>query len=139
MASSILVLLYVHEELSYDRHHEKADRIYRMRMKSSFNGTENRSAITAPPLAPTRGAGWLLALAAAYGVVWLGLSPQMRLFTHGLGLLAAAAAAGWLGVRRRGGAAAVVASAAMGELAGTENRVGGGLQVPAVQTVPSPW
>ncbi len=30
MACTILIGLYIRDELSYDRHHEKADRIYRM-------------------------------------------------------------------------------------------------------------
>jgi len=30
MAATILIALYVQQELSYDRYHEKADRIYRI-------------------------------------------------------------------------------------------------------------
>ncbi|MEW6363439.1 MAG: ABC transporter permease [Acidobacteriota bacterium] len=38
MASTILILLWVQDELSYDRFHEKADRIYRVVLNTSDDG-----------------------------------------------------------------------------------------------------
>ena len=38
MACSILILLYVQDEMSYDRYHENADRIYRVVADSEVNG-----------------------------------------------------------------------------------------------------
>lgn len=49
MALSLLIIAYVRSELSYDRFHEKSDRIYRMRYKAP-NGLELAS--TPPPIAP---------------------------------------------------------------------------------------
>ena len=55
----------------------------------------------------------LIALALLYGVLWMILSPQVRLWIHGLGLFSVGAAASLLVVRRRGGALAAVASVVM--------------------------
>ena len=52
-------------------------------------------------------------LAAAHAAIWLVLSPQVRLYLHGLGLLAAVAGAGWARMRRRGGASSRLVSATM--------------------------
>jgi len=54
MASCILILLYVHDELSYDQHHEKADQIYRV-TREWFNsdGSPNlHLGHVAPPIGP---------------------------------------------------------------------------------------
>jgi len=50
MACTILILLWVEDEMSFDRHHEKADRIYRV--GTQFGPTKDqRGAFTAPPMA----------------------------------------------------------------------------------------
>jgi len=51
LASSIFILLYVVNELTYDRFHDKADRIYRVWISGSMPATEMRHAVTAPPMA----------------------------------------------------------------------------------------
>ncbi|MGD8374876.1 MAG: glycosyltransferase family 39 protein [Acidobacteriota bacterium] len=56
------------------------------------------------------GSLWLLAVAVAWGLLWLVLSPQVRLYLHGLGLLAAVAAVAWTRTRARGGWFAGLAS-----------------------------
>jgi len=43
MACCILILLYIQFELSFDRYHEKADRIYLVKRHGNFGGTENTS------------------------------------------------------------------------------------------------
>jgi putative ABC transport system permease protein len=48
MACCILILLYVTDELSFDRFHEKKDRIYRINTISSI-GTTSRQYATVPP------------------------------------------------------------------------------------------
>ncbi len=50
MACTILILLWVQDELSFDKHHEKADRIFRV--GTQFGPTsDQRGAFTAPPMA----------------------------------------------------------------------------------------
>ncbi len=50
MAASILIAIFVLHELSFDRHHEKADRIYRV--VAQFDpGGEKKGAYTVPPMA----------------------------------------------------------------------------------------
>ncbi len=54
MASCILILLYVQDELSYDRHHEKAEQIYRV-TREWFNSDGSSSlhlGHVAPPIGP---------------------------------------------------------------------------------------
>lgn len=51
LASSIFILLYVVNELTYDRFHENADRIYRVWIRGSMPATEMRHAVTSPPMA----------------------------------------------------------------------------------------
>ena len=46
MAAGLLISLYVLDELSYDRFHEKADRIYRVTTSTAFDGRENSMAST---------------------------------------------------------------------------------------------
>ncbi len=51
LASSLFILLYVINELTYDRFHEKSDRIYRVWISGSMPATEMRHAVTSPPMA----------------------------------------------------------------------------------------
>jgi len=53
IASSIMILLFVQDELSYDRHHEKADNIYRVTLRASMQGNRLHAPITPAPLAET--------------------------------------------------------------------------------------
>ena len=53
IASCLLILLYVVDELGYDRFHAKADRTYRMGVEASLGGQNFNSPITAPPMAAT--------------------------------------------------------------------------------------
>ena len=41
LACFILIALYVLDELSFDRHNRKADRIYRVNSDIKFGGTDN--------------------------------------------------------------------------------------------------
>jgi ABC-type antimicrobial peptide transport system permease subunit len=54
MACCILLVVYIHSELSFDRYHENADRIYRLCMHSRIGGTEvtwpSSNATTGPAL-----------------------------------------------------------------------------------------
>ena len=50
LASSIFIFLYVINELTYDRFHEKSDRIYRAWILGNMPGTEMRHAVTSPPM-----------------------------------------------------------------------------------------
>ena len=50
MAASILIAIFVLHELSFDRHHEKADRIYRVVAQFELTG-EKKGAYTVPPMA----------------------------------------------------------------------------------------
>jgi len=52
MACCLMILLYVSDELSYDRHHEHADRIYRVNGISSIGETTRHYATTPPALGP---------------------------------------------------------------------------------------
>lgn len=50
LACALLILLWVQDELSFDKHHEKADRIFRV--GTQFGPTsDQRGAFTAPPMA----------------------------------------------------------------------------------------
>lgn len=49
MASCILILMFVQDELSFDTHHEHADRIYRLAMDATIGGELSHMAI--PPFA----------------------------------------------------------------------------------------
>jgi putative ABC transport system permease protein len=52
MACCILIIFYIHHELSYDRFHQNADRIYRVSMQGLLNGEPMNIAVTPNPLAP---------------------------------------------------------------------------------------
>ena len=49
MACTILILLWVQHELSFDRCHEKADRIYRLGMDLDIGNWHKRLAISSNP------------------------------------------------------------------------------------------
>jgi putative ABC transport system permease protein len=51
LASTIFILLYVVNEMSYDRFHEKSEQIYRIWISGSMPATEMRHAVTSPPMA----------------------------------------------------------------------------------------
>ena len=53
LACCLLIALYVLDELSYDRFHEKADRIYRIHADIRFGGKDSPMAVTADPMGPT--------------------------------------------------------------------------------------
>jgi putative ABC transport system permease protein len=53
LMACILILLYVRFELSYDRFHDKADRIYRIGVHGIIGGNEFEQPVTCPPLAKT--------------------------------------------------------------------------------------
>ncbi len=51
MASCFIILLYVQDELSYDRFNEKADRTYRVAFKANINGGKILEGNVMPPVA----------------------------------------------------------------------------------------
>ncbi len=53
IASSLMILLFVLDELSYDRHHENAAGIYRVVMKASMQGNSFHAPITPAPMGAT--------------------------------------------------------------------------------------
>jgi putative ABC transport system permease protein len=48
----LLILLFVQDELSYDRYHEKADRIYRLVVENEAEGRVFQNALSSAPMAP---------------------------------------------------------------------------------------
>lgn len=54
----MLIFLYVRNELSYDRHSPKADRVYRINADMTLSGTTERLARSSYSLAPTLKAGY---------------------------------------------------------------------------------
>jgi putative ABC transport system permease protein len=53
IACCIAIMLYVSEELSYDRYNQNADQIYRPTMSATFNGRDIKSAMSPSPMGPT--------------------------------------------------------------------------------------
>ncbi|KAB2847129.1 MAG: FtsX-like permease family protein [Melioribacteraceae bacterium] len=51
LASCLIILLYVVNELSYDRFHENADDIYRVTIKGLIGNNEFHHAVSSPPMA----------------------------------------------------------------------------------------
>jgi putative ABC transport system permease protein len=51
LAACFLILMFIHHELSYDRHHEHAERLYRIAISARFGGTEYHAAGVAAPSA----------------------------------------------------------------------------------------
>ncbi|MBC8152734.1 MAG: ABC transporter permease [Bacteroidetes bacterium] len=52
LSACLLITLYVADELSYDRYHERADRIHRLVHHMTWGGRELNLAITSAPYAP---------------------------------------------------------------------------------------
>ena len=50
---SVFIMLYIQDELSFDRHHVKYERIYRLESQYSISGSNDKFAVTCLPLAPT--------------------------------------------------------------------------------------
>ncbi len=50
IAACLVIILFIQNELSYDRHHEKADRIYRVNSEIKFGGNHYRLAVASAPL-----------------------------------------------------------------------------------------
>jgi putative ABC transport system permease protein len=53
LATCLLIILYVLDELSFDRFHKKADRIYRVDGDIKFGGNHFILAVTSDPMGPT--------------------------------------------------------------------------------------
>ncbi len=53
MGSCLLILLYVLDELNYDRYNTKADRIYRVQTNIKFGGNDMHFAVSPDPIGPT--------------------------------------------------------------------------------------
>ena len=53
IASCVLILLFVQDELSYDQYHEKSDRIYRAHTIGRLGSNEFNMAVSPAPLAFT--------------------------------------------------------------------------------------
>src|SRR6516164_5796522 len=53
LAVCLLIVLYVKDELSYDKYNAQADNIYRLDADLYFNGTQFTSSYSPSPLAPT--------------------------------------------------------------------------------------
>src|SRR5688500_11198197 len=51
LATCLLILFYVADEVSYDRHHIEGDRIYRVNTDLNYGGVISNFAVAAPPLA----------------------------------------------------------------------------------------
>ena len=52
ITASILLFLYIQDELTYDRVHHKADRIYRVNTSAKVQDTELNAALTMAPMGP---------------------------------------------------------------------------------------
>ena len=53
IATCLVIMLFVHDELSYDRYNEKAGQIVRVVFKGSINGGKMKEASVMPPVAQT--------------------------------------------------------------------------------------
>ena len=51
MAASLLIILYIADELSYDRFQKDSDRIFRIASSGRFQGNEFKDAVSSPPIA----------------------------------------------------------------------------------------
>ncbi len=51
IAACLVILLFIQNELSYDRHYKNADRIYRVNGEIKFGGNHYKLAVTSAPLA----------------------------------------------------------------------------------------
>lgn len=52
LACTVLILMYLRDELSYDKHHANYERIYRVESDFMISGRHDRFAVTAFPLGP---------------------------------------------------------------------------------------
>ena len=52
LAASIIIYLWVYDELSYDRFHENAERIFRVERDMTVDGDNLQVSITSPPVGP---------------------------------------------------------------------------------------
>jgi putative ABC transport system permease protein len=52
LAACLMIWLWVQDELSYDRFHQKADRIFRVERKVDFRDLHGQAPITSPPYGP---------------------------------------------------------------------------------------
>lgn len=52
LACAILIMLYLSDELTYDMHHQKFERIYRVESDFNIKGKHDKFAVTAFPLGP---------------------------------------------------------------------------------------
>jgi putative ABC transport system permease protein len=53
LATCLLIVLYVWDELSYDKFHEKAERIYRVDSDIKFGGTDMKLCVSSDPMGAT--------------------------------------------------------------------------------------
>lgn len=53
LASAILILLYIQDEVSYDKHHKKADQIYRITLNGRIMSEDLNVALSSYPIGPT--------------------------------------------------------------------------------------
>lgn len=53
VACCLMIVLYVTDELSFDKHHEKADRIYRVGIDGFINNTVFQGVVSSSPMAQT--------------------------------------------------------------------------------------
>jgi hypothetical protein len=53
LVACVLILLFVRDELSYDRYHEHADQIYRVNQRGAIGGSFIYTATSPAPMAPT--------------------------------------------------------------------------------------
>jgi putative ABC transport system permease protein len=51
IVAAILILIYVQDELSYDTHHTKVDRVFRIGSDFTFSDKNDKASLTALPLA----------------------------------------------------------------------------------------
>jgi putative ABC transport system permease protein len=58
IACCLLITLYVTNEISYDRYHEKGDRIFRLNSEIKFGGSEQQFATTSDLLGSTNKKVW---------------------------------------------------------------------------------
>lgn len=52
IAAAFFILLYIQDELGYDRYHDKQERIYRLESEFTVNNNQNAYATAPPPLGP---------------------------------------------------------------------------------------
>jgi putative ABC transport system permease protein len=58
IAACLVILLFIQSELGYDRHHEKADRIYRVNGEIKFGGNHYKLAVASAPMGSTLAQGY---------------------------------------------------------------------------------